>query len=385
MASESANKTVVTADGTIITDVDGQSWSIAGGVGQQYSEVTLNGIADASTFYVKELAYVDHTLWQENTAGDWYAWEGPGNGASAPGSGWGLGTTTSPLTLSVPPLLESTNDTVDTTNGPIIVDAHGQSWSITGGIGQQDSRVALNGAADSSTYYVKELAYVNHTLWQENTAGWWYSWNNPGWSSGTQTSPLTGVGPSAEYPSAAVWDSYFPHWPVVPYSVHDVTPALFSGSPTPSQLVALATAEATGSPAPFPSLQAQGLPGHANNFAAIDFGTLHVGDTVTRTFTAWAPPAGAGVFDDRIDVTLGQPDSGDLGNITSNELSGSGVTAQDFHLQRGQTETFSVTFTAKQVGALVGQDIHFGLKLAGVGAFYQPPQQDLAIFGNVVV
>jgi hypothetical protein len=89
-----------------------------------------------------------------------------------------------------PPANESSSGTVVTTDGPTIEDSHNQAWTIVGGIGQPASEVALNGTADTSTGYVNELAYVNHTLWQQNTAGWWYSWQNPGWSTGTQTSPL---------------------------------------------------------------------------------------------------------------------------------------------------------------------------------------------------
>jgi len=80
-----------------------------------------------------------------------------------------------------------------TTAGPAITDTHGNQWTITGG-----GQVAVNGAADTATSAVKELAYVNGQIWQENQTGLWREKAVPAdaWapSSGTAINPLPSSG-----------------------------------------------------------------------------------------------------------------------------------------------------------------------------------------------
>ena len=48
-----------------------------------------------------------------------------------------------------------------------------------------------NGAAAGYTASVKEIAYVNHAVWQENTSNLWWKWDGTTWpGSGTPISPL---------------------------------------------------------------------------------------------------------------------------------------------------------------------------------------------------
>jgi hypothetical protein len=74
-----------------------------------------------------------------------------------------------------------------------ITDASGNVWTITSG-----GQAAVNGAADSTTANVAELAYVNGEVWQENTNHLWWGKTSPAasWSpsAGTSTSPLPGPG-----------------------------------------------------------------------------------------------------------------------------------------------------------------------------------------------
>jgi aryl-phospho-beta-D-glucosidase BglC (GH1 family) len=71
----------------------------------------------------------------------------------------------------------------------IIVDASGNKWSING-----TGQVVVNGVADTTTRSVRELAYVNSTVWQENAANLWWGKTSPSasWApgAGTSTSPL---------------------------------------------------------------------------------------------------------------------------------------------------------------------------------------------------
>ncbi|MBS0640052.1 MAG: hypothetical protein JSS43_09285 [Proteobacteria bacterium] len=186
--TESANATVVLAGSTAaIIDAAGNKWTIVNGAVQK------NGAAAGYTANVKEIAYVNHAVWQENTSNLWWKWDG---------SAWsGNGTATSPLpaaattqttaTTSAVVPTESANATVVTTGSTAaIVDASGNKWTIVNGAVQE------NGKAAGYTANVKELAYVNHTVWQENASNLWWSWNGTGWSggNGTATSPLPANG-----------------------------------------------------------------------------------------------------------------------------------------------------------------------------------------------
>jgi hypothetical protein len=84
----------------------------------------------------------------------------------------------------------SPNDTVVTAGSTAaIVDASGNTWTITSG-----GQVAVNGTVDPTTANVTLLAYVNSVVWQENTNKLWWGKTSPSasWSppSGTSTSPL---------------------------------------------------------------------------------------------------------------------------------------------------------------------------------------------------
>jgi hypothetical protein len=89
-----------------------------------------------------------------------------------------------------PTVTPSANDAVvHAGSAAAITDSSGNAWTITSG-----GQVAINGAADTTTGNVTELAYVNGEVWQENTGGWWWGKTSPtaAWSpgAGTMTSPL---------------------------------------------------------------------------------------------------------------------------------------------------------------------------------------------------
>jgi ribosomal protein S11 len=193
----SANGTVVMAGSTaVITDASGNKWTI-----NSSGQVAVNGTADTSTAGVKELAYVSGTVWQENASNLWW-------GKASPTAAWSpaAGTSTSPVTgvVTPPPSSASANDTVvlaGTTAA--ITDAGGNKWSITSG-----GQVAVNGTTDASTAGVKELAYVDGKVWQENTSNVWWGKTSPtaAWSptAGSSTSPLPTTTPPSTTASIAV-------------------------------------------------------------------------------------------------------------------------------------------------------------------------------------
>ncbi len=83
----------------------------------------------------------------------------------------------------------SANDTVVTGTTSAITDTSGKIWTITSG-----GQVAVNGITDTTTANVTELAYVNGTIWQENSNNLWWgkTTSTASWSpaAGTATSPL---------------------------------------------------------------------------------------------------------------------------------------------------------------------------------------------------
>lgn len=94
-----------------------------------------------------------------------------------------------PIT-SKPPMTPSANNTVVMAgSNAAITDTSGNKWTITA-----SGQIAVNGVADTTTAAVKELAYVNGIVWQENSANLWWGKTTPGaaWSpgAGTAVSPL---------------------------------------------------------------------------------------------------------------------------------------------------------------------------------------------------
>ena len=214
----SANDTVVLAGSTgAITDGSGNRWTITAG-----GQVAINGNADTTTAGVVQLAYVNGTIWQENSAKLWW-------GETQPNASWSpqAGTAVSPLPAPpapTPVVTPSANDTVVAAGSSApIVDATGNKWTITSG-----AQVAVNGNADTTTAGVIELAYVNGTIWQENGAKLWWGETQPNasWAptAGTAVSPLPAPpAPPPKSPNdtvvmagstAAIVDASANHWTI---------------------------------------------------------------------------------------------------------------------------------------------------------------------------
>ncbi len=174
LPAASVSNTVITAGSpTAILDASGNSWAVTSG-----GQVAVNGTVDTTTANVSKLAYVNGTIWQQNASALWWS-------KTTPAASWAppTGTTVSPLTASA-------NDTTVTAgSSAAIVDTGGNSWTIT-----SSGQVAVNGVVDASTASVSELAYVNGTVWQENTSKLWWGKTSPtaSWSppTGTAVSPL---------------------------------------------------------------------------------------------------------------------------------------------------------------------------------------------------
>ena len=185
------------ADGTTVAGTSGQIVSDAHNVFaiNAAGHITENGAVLTETAQVTELAYLNHTLYQEATAqNQWWsfnetthAWTQTSNPLPASGS------TTPPAPA---PATSADGTTVTGTSGQIVSDAHNVFAINAAG------HITENGAAMTGTAQVTELAYLNHTLYQEATAqNQWWSFNettnawtptsNPLSASGSTTPPLT--------------------------------------------------------------------------------------------------------------------------------------------------------------------------------------------------
>jgi hypothetical protein len=136
--------------------------------------VDENGAAAGYSANVREMSYVNGTVWQENGSGLWWSWSG---------TAWagGNGTATSPLATSASDMV------ISPTSASAVVDADGNSWAIT-----SDGTVYEDGAAAGYSANVTQLAYVGGVIWQENASNLWWSWTGTGWSSqDSATSPLS--------------------------------------------------------------------------------------------------------------------------------------------------------------------------------------------------
>jgi hypothetical protein len=134
-----------------ITDSSGNIWAIAGGAAYE------NGALASYSANVTALLYDDNQLYQQNSAGLWYSWNG---------STW--------IPTSDPRATPSPNDTT-VPAVPQITDSSGNVWAIAGGVAYE------NGASAGASANVTELLYDDGTIYQENSAGTWYSWNGSTW------------------------------------------------------------------------------------------------------------------------------------------------------------------------------------------------------------
>lgn len=127
----SPNDTVVMVrSGAAISDASGNAWTITSG-----GQIAVNGVTDAVTSNVIELAYVNGRIWQENTSGLWY-------GKTKPSGSWSAGTTVSPLktiTISASEAnvsVAAISATINVTSGnhTFIISGHSDTFNLSGGV-----------------------------------------------------------------------------------------------------------------------------------------------------------------------------------------------------------------------------------------------------------
>jgi len=149
VAASASGTTIPSA--TQITDSSAGVWTVTAGV------VSENGAPASHTKDVSLLLYDNEVVYQENTAGHWWSWNG---------SAW--------LASTDPRKTPSANGT--TIPGMAqITDSSGNVWTVAGGV------IAVNGTLAGYSSEVAQLAYDNKVIYQENSAGGWWSWSGSAW------------------------------------------------------------------------------------------------------------------------------------------------------------------------------------------------------------
>lgn len=207
---------------TQIVDSGRNIWTVSGGV--IYENGALAGYSKAVTL----LVYENDIIYQENSAGGWWSWDGStwlasshppavagvcgttngmavkstpvanlcsvGSASSVSGagpwawscSGFNGGKTASCAAGVVTPVAVSSPGGTSIPPASHIIDSGGSLWTVSAGV------VYRNGATAGYSRAVTLLLYDNNIIYQENSSGGWWSWTGSSWVSSRdprQTAP----------------------------------------------------------------------------------------------------------------------------------------------------------------------------------------------------
>jgi hypothetical protein len=176
--TESTNLSQVTP--SYLTDSIGDVWGLVPSltVGNQ---ICYNGVIQPATAQVTLLLYNNHTVYQQNNSGSWWAWI---NGA------W---------VSTANPHISAAGAAISTV-GPSIIDGALNIWTLITSTAK-GMQVVVNGVTDLTTADVTTLVYDNNLIYQENSFGGWWSKNSPTAAWTATTNPLTPVPPTSVTPT----------------------------------------------------------------------------------------------------------------------------------------------------------------------------------------
>lgn len=159
--------------------------------------VTVNGVNDTTTTGVTELFYTGHVLYRENIDGSWFRWVSAGNWAPASDpTPQFISESVEGFSLNAAGVTMFSSATPGTAApaGASVANGGLQTWGISANPGVViHNGVNQDGTGGSSfTQNVIQLYYHNHTVFQNNTSGLWWSWDGANWQppGGTTTSPV---------------------------------------------------------------------------------------------------------------------------------------------------------------------------------------------------
>lgn len=170
----STNLTTITP--SYITDASGGVWGLVP-TSTAGCQISYNGTIQTATANVTLLLYDNATVYQENSSGNWWAWT----------SGAWVSIAGDPRTKK-----PSAAGTQVSTVGPSIVDSALNTWTLmtSAASGMQ---AAVNAVADTTTANVTLLVYDNSLVYQQNSAGGWWSKTSPSAAWVSTTSPLPDI------------------------------------------------------------------------------------------------------------------------------------------------------------------------------------------------
>lgn len=202
--AESANQTIIKP--AVIVDASGNSWSLVA-TASNGNQVVKNSQIDTTTANVVRLVYANHLVYQQNKAGGWWfyqnsGWVGAANPIVAP----------TPVPTPVPPhpaptpvppisvvpphpaptpapvappvapiVVPIPAKTSLTSNTGLLTDATGAVWTLVSSA-TSGLQAAVNGKVDTLTANITLLLYFSSVIYQQNSAGGWWSWSG-GWQS----------------------------------------------------------------------------------------------------------------------------------------------------------------------------------------------------------
>ena len=224
-STASPNGTTIPSAAQII-DGSGNTWTVTGGV------ISMDGALAGYSNAVTLLVYDNGIIYQENSAGGWWSWSGTtwvatteppavngtcgstngmavkttpvvnlcsaGTASAVGGTGpwtWSCGganggkTAACAATVTAPPVAVPSPEGTTIPSATQITDSGGAMWTVSSGI------VYKNGSLAGYTNAVTLLLYDNNIIYQENSAGGWWSWNGSSWvgSSDPRIVPVNGV------------------------------------------------------------------------------------------------------------------------------------------------------------------------------------------------
>ena len=177
---------------TKITDSSAIVWTLSSGL------VDKNGVGDGISSRVTLLLYDNKVLYQENSSHNWYSWNG---------RTWASASADPRLTAS----LSGTSIPAETqiTNGSATV------WVVSGGL------VYKNGVGDGISNGVTLLLYDNGTIYQQNSAGNWWSWSAGKWASSSDPRKTTSANGTSIPATPQITDSRGNIWTVSGGAVYE--------------------------------------------------------------------------------------------------------------------------------------------------------------------
>lgn len=182
---ESTNSSSLTT--AAIVDASGNVWTLVKSTSSGL-QVARNGVVDTTTANVVEIAYVNHKVYQKNSAGNWWyyaagKWVATSNPLGKPTPTPTPTPAPTPVPTPVPtptptpapgPTPSKSGSVLTSTSGSLI-DNSLTVWTLVASA-NSGLQIAKNGVVDTLTANVTQLLFLNGAMYQENNQGGWWVW-----------------------------------------------------------------------------------------------------------------------------------------------------------------------------------------------------------------